>query len=220
MNHKQINSQRTSFNTILALFFVAVILLILSISSCKSPEKIMDKAYKTVSTDPAPATEKRKAQLVSWVAANFPQQEKIIEKEVIKKEIDTTQYRFFRAYIKKLNEQLSIKNCPTLNVDSIFNLAKETIKPETITKTKTIEKTTIDTSGNWLRDKKMQELISEIAATKGQKKVAEDNLENEKVKSNKKDKWLWYFIASLVVLVLSHILRSKLTLPFKLPALK
>lgn len=180
----------------------------------------MDKAYKTVSTDPAPATEKRKAQLVSWVAANFPQQEKIIEKEVIKKEIDTTQYRFFRAYIKKLNEQLSIKNCPTLNVDSIFNLAKETIKPETITKTKTIEKTTIDTSGNWLRDKKMQELISEIAATKGQKKVAEDNLENEKVKSNKKDKWLWYFIASLVVLVLSHILRSKLTLPFKLPALK
>lgn len=220
MNHKQINSQRTSFNTILALFFAAVILLILSISSCKSPEKIMDKAYKTVSTDPAPATEKRKAQLVSWVAANFPQQEKIIEKEVIKKEIDTTQYRFFRAYIKKLNEQLSIKNCPTLNADSIFNLAKETIKPEIITKTKTIEKTTIDTSGNWLRDKKMQELISELAATKGQKKVAEDNLENEKVKSNKKDKWLWYFIASLIVLVLSHILRSKLTLPFKLPALK
>lgn len=220
MNHKQINSQRASVNTILALFFTAVILLILSISSCKSPEKIMDKAYKTVATDPAPATEKRKAQLVSWVAANFPTQEKIIEKEVIKIEIDTTQYQVFRAYIRQLNERLSIVNCPTLNADSIFNLAKETIKPETITKTKTIEKTTIDTSGNWLREKKMQELIAEIAARNGKIQSLENDLQDTKVKSNKKDKWLWYFIASLVVLVLSHILRSKLTLPFKLPALK
>ena len=220
MKTKNIEPNGTSVNTILALFFTAVILLILSISSCKSPEKIMDKAYETVSTDPAPATEKRKAQLVSWVAANFPQKEKVIEKEVIKIEIDTTQYQVFRAYIRQLNERLSIVNCPTLNADSIFQLAKETIKPETITKTKTIEKTTIDTSGNWLREKKMQELIAEIAATKGQKKVAEDNLENEKVKSGKKDKYLWYFIASLVVLVLSHILRSKLSLPFKIPTLK
>ena len=220
MKTKNINSQRTSVNTILALFFTAVILLILSISSCKSPEKIMDKAYVTVSTDPAPATEKRKAQLVSWVAANFPQKEKVIEKEVIKIEIDTTQYQVFRAYIRQLNERLSIVNCPTLNADSIFQLAKETIKPETITKTKTIEKTTIDTSGNWLREKKMQELIAELAATKGQKKVAEDNLENEKVKSGKKDKYLYYFIGMIVIFILSHILRSKLTLPFKLPALK
>lgn len=207
-------------NIILVLFLAAVLFLIFSITSCKSPEKIMDKAYKTVSTDPAPATEQRKAQLVSWVAANFPNRERIVEKEVIVKEIDTTQYQVFRSYIRQLNESLSILNCPTLNADSIFQLAKETIKPETITKTKTIEKTTIDTTGNWLREKKMQELIAEIAATKGQKKVAEDNLENEKVKSGKKDKYLWYFIASLVVLVLSHILRSKLTLPFKLPALK
>lgn len=214
MKTKNIEPNGTSVNTILALFFTAVILLILSISSCKSPEKIMDKAYVTVSTDPAPATEKRKAQLVSWVAANFPQKEKVIEKEVIKIEIDTTQYQVFRAYIRQLNERLSIVNCPTLNADSIFQLAKETIKPETITKTKTIEKTTIDTSGNWLREKKMQELIAEIAATKGQKKVAEDNLENEKVKSGKKDKYLWYFIASLVVLVLSHYFRGKFKIPF------
>jgi len=207
-------------NTILVLFLSAVLFLIFSITSCKSPEKIMDKAYKTVSTDPAPATEQRKAQLVSWVAANFPNRERIVEKEIIIKEIDTTQYQVFRAYIRQLNERLSIVNCPTLNADSIFQLAKETIKPEKITKETIREITTIDTSGNWLREKKMQELIAEIAATKGQKKVAEDNLENEKVKSQKKDKWLWYFIASLVVLVLSHILRSKLTLPFKLPALK
>ena len=138
----------------------------------------------------------------------------VATKEVIKIEIDTTQYQVFRAYIRQLNERLSIVNCPTLNADSIFQLAKETIKPETITKTKTIEKTTIDTSGNWLREKKMQELIAEIAATKGQKKVAEDNLENEKVKSGKKDKYLWYFIASLVVLVLSHYFRGKFKIPF------
>lgn len=210
----------TITNTILFLFLVALLAIIFSITSCKSPEKIMDKAYKTVSTDPAPATEKRKAQLVSWVAANFPQKEKVIEKEVIKIEIDTTQYQVFRAYIRQLNERLSIVNCPTLNADSIFQLAKETIKPEKIIKEKIREITTIDTSGSWLREKKMQELIAEIAATKGQKKVAEDNLENEKVKSGKKDKYLWYFIASLVVLILSHILRSKLSLPFKLPALK
>lgn len=202
------------------IWFVLIVLLFILLCGCKSPEKIMDKAYKTVSTDPAPATEKRKAQLVSWVAANFPVKERIIEKETVVKEYDTTQYQVFRTYIRQLNEQLSIKNCPILNADSIFNLAKETIKPEIITKTKTIEKTTIDTIGNWLREKKMQELISEIALTKGKKQLAEENLENEKIKSNKKDKWLWYFIASLVVLVLSHILRSKLTLPFKLTALK
>ena len=215
------NGENSKANTLLIIYLVGILLLVIfNLTGCKSPEKIMDKAYKTVSTDPAPATEKRKAQLVSWVAANFPQQEKVIEKEVIKIEIDTTQYQVFRAYIRQLNERLSIVNCPTLNADSIFQLAKETIKPETITKTKTIEKTTIDTSGNWLREKKMQELIAEIAATKGQKKVAEDNLENEKIKSSKKDKWLWYFIGSLVVLVLSHILRSKLSLPFKIPTLK
>ena len=220
MKTKNINSQRTSVNTILALFFTAVILLILSISSCKSPEKIMDKAYVTVSTDPAPATEKRKAQLVSWVAANFPQKEKVIEKEVIKIEIDTTQYQVFRAYIRQLNERLSIVNCPTLNADSIFQLAKETIKPETITKTKTIEKTSIDTTGNWLREQKQLELIAAIGKLNAEKQILQAKLENSEIKSAKKDKFLCYFIASLVVLVLSHILRSKLTLPFKLPALK
>ena len=215
------NGENSKANTLLIIYLVGILLLVIfNLTGCKSPEKIMDKAYKTVSTDPAPATEKRKAQLSSWVAANFPARERIIEKETIVKEIDTTQYRVFRAYIKQLNERLSVVNCPTLNADSIFNLAKETIKPETITKTKTLHTTSLDTTGNWLREKKMQELIAEIAATKGQKKVAEDNLENEKVKSSKKDKYLWYFIASLVVLVLSHILRSKLSLPFKLPALK
>lgn len=220
MSTLNVNPNGKVVNTILALFLVATLLLIFSITSCKSPEKIMDKAYKTVSTDPAPATEKRKAQLSSWVAANFPVRERVIEKEVVVKEIDTTRYAFFRAYISQLNQQLSIQNCPTINADSLLQVAKESIKPEVIIKTKTKEILSLDTTGNWLREKKMQELISEIAATKGQKKVAEDNLENEKVKSGKKDKYLWYFIASLVVLVLSHILRSKLSLPFKLPALK
>jgi len=214
MKTKNINSQRTSVNTILALFFTAVILLILSISSCKSPEKIMDKAYVTVSTDPAPATEKRKAQLVSWVAANFPQKEKVIEKEVIKIEIDTTQYQVFRAYIRQLNERLSIVNCPTLNADSIFQLAKETIKPETITKTKTIEKTTIDTTGNWLREQKQLELIAAIGKLNAEKQILQAKLENSETKSAKKDKFLWYFIASLVVLVLSHYFRGKFKIPF------
>lgn len=158
-------------NDILIIYLVVILLLVISnLTGCKSPEKIMDKAYKTVSTDPAPATEQRKAQLASWVAANFPARERIVEKETIVKEIDTTQYRVFRAYIKQLNERLSVVNCPTLNADSIFNLAKETIKPETITKTKTLHTTSLDTTGNWLREKKMQELISEIAATKVKKK--------------------------------------------------
>lgn len=212
MKTKNINSQRASVNTILALFFTAVILLILSISSCKSPEKIMDKAYVTVSTDPAPATEKRKAQLVSWVAANFPQKEKVIEKEVIKIEIDTTQYQVFRAYIRQLNERLSIVNCPTLNADSIFQLAKETIKPETITKTKTIEKTTIDTTGNWLREQKQLELIAAIGKLNAEKQALQFKLEHSETKSKSKDKYLWWFIISVVVLVLSHYIRTKLKL--------
>lgn len=208
-------------DNLLIIYLVGLLLLVIfNLTGCKSPEKIMDKAYKTVSTDPAPATEKRKSQLASWVAANFPVRERIVEKEVTKVITDTSQYQKFRSYIQQLNLQLSLLNCPELNVDSVFKIAKESIKPDTIKTEKIKEITSLDTTGNWLREKKMQELIAEIAATKGQKKVAEDNLENEKVKSNKKDKYLWYFIASLVVLVLSHILRSKLSLPFKLPALK
>lgn len=180
----------------------------------------MDKAYKTVSTDPAPATEKRKAQLASWVAANFPAQEKVIEKEVIKIEIDTTQYEVFRAYIRILNKKLKDKDCPELNADSIFNLAKETIKPEVITKTKTVEKTIKDTTGNWLNKQKEIELIGIIGKLNSEKQGLNSKLEQSEIKSAKKDKWLWYFIASLVVLVLSHILRSKLSFPIKIPALK
>lgn len=214
------NSNETVANVVLAIVLCILLFLIFSITSCKSPEKIMDKAYKTVSTDPAPATEKRKAQLASWVAANFPAQEKVIEKEVIKIEIDTTQYEAFRAYIRILNKKLKDKDCPTLNADSIFNLAKETIKPEVITKTKTVEKTIKDTTGNWLNKQKEIELIGIIGKLNAEKQGLNSKLEQSEIKSAKKDKWLWYFIASLVVLVLSHILRSKLSLPFKLPALK
>ena len=207
-------------DTLLFIYLVIILIAIFSATSCKSPEKIMDKAYKTVSTDPAPATEKRKAQLASWVAANFPVRESFVEKEVIVKEIDTTRYAFFRDYIRQLNYQLSLSNCPEINTDSLLQVAKESIIPEVIIKTKTKEIKLLDTTGNWLREKKMQELIAEIAATNGKKQIAEQKLEEEKIKSDKKDKWLWYFIASLVILVLSHILRSKLTLPIKLPALK
>lgn len=208
------NRKGNESTTMLLIYLIAILISVLFLSSCKSPEKIMDKAYKTVATDIAPATEKRKAQLVSWVAANFPIRERTIEKEVTKVIVDTSQYQKFRSYIQQLNLQLSLANCPELNVDSIFKIAKETIKPDTIKTEKIKEILSNDTTGNWLREKKMQELISELAATKGQKKIAEDNLENEKIKSNKKDKWLWYFIASLVVLVLSHTLRSKLKIPF------
>ncbi len=214
MKTKNIEPNGTSVNTILALFLIAVILLILSISSCKSPEKIMDKAYKTVSTDPAPATEKRKAQLVSWVAANFPQKEKVIEKEVIKIEIDTTQYQVFRAYIRQLNERLSIVNCPTLNADSIFQLAKETIKPEVITKTKILHTTSLDTTGNWLREQKQLELIAAIGKLNAEKQILQSKLEHSETKSKSKDKYLWWFIISVVVFVLSHYLRSKFKIPF------
>lgn len=215
------NSKGSESTTLLIIYLIGILLLIMfNFSSCKSPEKIMDKAYKTVSTDPAPATEKRKAQLASWVAANFPAQEKIIEKEVIIKEIDTTRYAFFRAYIKQLNEQLSVQNCPTLDADSIFNLAKETIKPEIITKTKTVEKTIKDTTGNWLNKQKEIELIGIIGKLNAEKQGLQSKLEQSEIKSAKKDKWLWYFIASLAALVLSHILRSKLSLPIKLPVLK
>lgn len=207
-------------NTLLFIYLVLILIAIFSATSCKSPEKIMDKAYKTVSTDPAPATEKRKAQLTSWVAANFPVRERVVEKEVVVKEIDTTQYVKFRSYIAFLNNQLSLVGCPEINSDSLLQVAKESIKPEVIIKTKTKEILSLDTTGNWLREKKMQELISEIAATNGKKLIAEQNLEAEKVKSGKKDKYLWYFIGMIILFILSHILRSKLTLPIKLPAFK
>jgi hypothetical protein len=201
-------------NVILALFLATIILLILGLSACKSPEKIMDKAYKTVSTDPAPATEKRKAQLSSWVAANFPIQEKVIEKEVIVKQIDTTQYQFFRAYIVQLNQRLSENNCPTLNADSIFNLAKETIKPEIIEKQTVREITTKDTTGNWLREQKQLELIATIGKINAEKQALQSKLEHSETKSKSKDKYLWWFIISVVVFVLSHYLRSKFKIPF------
>jgi len=197
---------------ILALFLTIIILFILCLSACKSPEKIMDKAYVTVSTDPAPATEKRKAQLSGWVAANFPIQEKVIEKEVIVKQIDTSQYQFFRAYIVQLNQRLSENNCPTLNADSIFNLAKETIKPEIIEKQTIKEITTKDTTGNWLREQKQLELIATIGKINAEKQNLQSKLEHSETKSKSKDKYLWWFIISVVVLILSHYLRTKLKL--------
>jgi len=209
-------NERNPLNVILAIF-LAIIAFMIIFSSCKSPEKIMDKAYKTVSTDPAPATEKRKAQLVSWVSANFPTQEKVIEKKTIIKVVDTSQYQFFRTYIVQLNQRLSEKNCPTLNADSIFNLAKKTIKPEIIEK-QTIKETTIkDTSGNWLREQKQLELIATIGKINAEKQALQSKLEHSETKSKSKDKYLWWFIISVVVFVLSHYLRSKITLPFKLP---
>jgi len=175
-------NERNPLNVILAIF-LAIIAFMIIFSSCKSPEKIMDKAYKTVSTDPAPATEKRKAQLVSWVSANFPTQEKVIEKKTIIKVVDTSQYQFFRTYIVQLNQRLSEKNCPTLNADSIFNL----------------------------------ELIGTIGKINAEKQALQFKLEHSETKSKSKDKYLWWFIISVVVFVLSHYLRSKITLPFKLP---
>ena len=209
------NGKGSESTTLLLIYIVTIFLLVLfNLSSCKSPEKIMDKAYKTVSTDPAPATEKRKAQLASWVAANFPAQEKVIEKEVIKIEIDTTQYAVFRAYIRILNKKLKDKDCPELNADSIFNLAKETIKPEVITKTKTVEKTIKDTTGNWLNKQKEIELIGIIGKLNAEKQDLKSKLEQSEIKSAKKDKWLWYFIGMIVIFILYHVLRSKLKTPF------
>jgi hypothetical protein len=201
-------------NVILALFLATIILLILGLSACKSPEKIMDKAYKTVSTDPAPATEKRKAQLVSWVAANFPTQEKIVEKEKIIRITDTSRYAFFRNYIRALNASLAEKDCPEINVDSIFKIAKETIKPDTI-KTEKITETTIkDTTGNWLKEQKQLELIATIGKINAEKQNLQSKLEHSETKSKSKDKYLWWFIISVVVFVLSHYLRSKFKIPF------
>lgn len=207
-------------DTLLFIYLVLILIAIFSATSCKSPEKIMDKAYKTVSTDPAPATEKRKAQLASWVAANFPVRERVVEKEVVVKEIDTTQYVKFRSYIAFLNNQLSLVGCPEINSDSLLQVAKESIKPEVIIKTKTKEIISLDTTGNWLKKQKEIELLGIIGRLNAEKQGLSSKLEQSEIKSANKDKYLWYFIASLVVLVLSHILRSKLTLPIKLPALK
>lgn len=201
-------------NQLLVVFLLIIVAAILFFSGCKSPEKIMDKAYKTVSTDPAPATEKRKAQLAGWVAANFPIREKEVEKIVIERVVDTSEYDFFRKYIALLNEQLSISNCPTINADSIIEAAKKSIKPETITKTITKEKKVLDTTGNWVREQKQIELISIIGSLNGDKEVLQNKIKEKTEESNKKDKWLWYFIASLALLVISHVLRSKVKIPF------
>lgn len=210
-------NERNPLNVILAVLLASIAILILCFSSCKSPEKIMDRAYKTVAADPAPATEKRKAQLSGWVAANFPIREKEVEKIVIEKVIDTSEYDFFRKYIAALNEQLSISNCPTINADSIIEAAKKSIKPETITKTITKEKQVKDTTGNWLREQKQLELIAIIGKINAEKQALQSKLEHSETKSKAKDKYLWWFIISVVVFVLSHYLRSKITLPFKLP---
>jgi hypothetical protein len=202
-------------NQLLAVFVLIIVAVILIVSGCKSPEKIMDKAYKTVSTDPAPATEKRKAQLAGWVAANFPIREKEIEKIVVERVVDTSEYDFFRKYIALLNEQLSISNCPTIDADSIMEVAKKTFKADTVKTTKIKEIIKLDTTGNWLKEQKQIELISIIGSLNGDKEVLQNKIKEKTEESNKKDKWLWYFIASLVVLVLSHILRSKLN--FKIP---
>lgn len=201
-------------NKLLALFVLIIVLVCVFLSGCKSPEKIMDKAYKTVSTDPAPATEKRKAQLAGWVAANFPIREKEVEKIVVERVVDTSEYDFFRKYIALLNEQLSINNCPTINADSIIEAAKKSIKPEIITKTITKEKQVRDTAGNWVSQQKQIELITIIGSLNGDKEALKNRLDEKTIESNKKDKWLWYFIASLAVLVLSHVLRSKIKIPF------
>ena len=207
-------------NQLLAVFVLIIVAVILIVSGCKSPEKIMDKAYKTVSTDPAPATEKRKAQLAGWVAANFPIREKEIEKIVVERVVDTSEYDFFRKYIALLNEQLSISNCPTIDADSIMEVAKKTFKADTVKTTKIKEIIKLDTTGNWLKKQKEIELLGIIGRLNAEKQGLSSKLEQSEIKSANKDKWLWYFIASLVVLILSHILRSKLSLPIKLPVLK
>ena len=199
-------------NVILGIFIAAILFFILCVSACKSPEKVMDKAYKTVSTDPAPATEKRKAQLAGWVAANFPIQEKVVERVLIEKVVDTSEYDFFRKYIALLNEQLSINNCPTIDTDSIIDLAKKTFKPDTVKIKTHSEKTVKDTTGNWLKEQKQIELFGIIGKLNNEKEKLKSELQYTQDKSAKKDKWLWYFIASLVVLFLSHYLRTKLKL--------
>jgi len=201
-------------NLILVIFIAAILFFILCVSACKSPEKIMDKAYKTVSTDPAPATEKRKSQLAGWVAANFPIQEKIIEKVLVEKVIDTSEYDFFRKYIASLNKQLSINNCPTIDTDSVIELAKKTFKPDTVKIKTQLEKTVKDTTGNWLRHQKEIELIGVIGKLNNEKEKLKSELQYTENKSAKKDKWLWYFIISVVVLISSHYFRTKIKIPF------
>jgi hypothetical protein len=201
-------------NVILVLFLTIIMLLTLCLTSCKSPEKVMDKAYKTVSTDLAPATEKRKAQLAGWVAANFPIQEKIIEKVLVEKVIDTSEYDFFRKYIASLNKQLSINNCPTIDTDSVIELAKKTFKPDTVKIKTQLEKTVKDTTGNWLRHQKEIELIGVIGKLNNEKEKLKSELQYTENKSAKKDKWLWYFIISVVVLISSHYFRTKIKIPF------
>lgn len=96
-----------------------------------------------------------------------------------------------------------------------MEVAKKTFKADTVKTTKIKEIIKLDTTGNWLKEQKQIELISIIGSLNGDKEVLQNKIKEKTEESNKKDKWLWYFIASLVVLVLSHILRSKLN--FKIP---
>lgn len=187
-----------------------------SVTGC-SPAKKMDKAYVRVSTDPAPATEQHKAQLANWVAGNFPIREVTTEKIVTKLVIDTSKYKFFRDYIVSLNNQLSIKNCPELNVDSIFKIAAESITPNTIYETKYRETKVRDTVGQYLIEKKMSELNA-INASKDAKianisqKLSDSTADLTEAKQDRNKLIVWVVLLVLSLFV-SHYIRSKIKFP-------
>lgn len=199
------------------LIWAFVIFLASSIIGC-SPSKKMDKAYVRVSTDPAPATEQHKAQLANWVAGNFPIRELTTEKVVTKVIIDTSKYKFFREYIVSLNNQLSIKNCPELNVDSIFKIAAESITPNTIFETRYKETKVRDTVGNWVVEKKMAELMAINASKDAQiayisQKLVDSSIDLTEAKQAK-HKLIWWLVIVSIFFFVSHYLRSKIKFPF------
>lgn len=201
------------------LLIIGVILTVLLLgSSCKPSAETHIKHYKKVAADISPVSETKKGILLGWVQANFPPQEIITEKEVIKKILDTSRYQFFRDYIAQLNEQLSIKNCPIINTDSLIEEAKKSIKGDSIIVYKTKEIKTKDTAGNWARDKKHLELQLEIAKAISQANDANDKLKeaitDKETAEHQSTKRLWWLIGSIVLLILSHYFRSKVKIPF------
>lgn len=213
-------SYNQNFNPNRVWFWLLILTVVIAIgfNSCKPSLETKIKHYQKVAQDIQPISETKKALLAGVVAANFPNKEKIVEKEVTKVIVDTSQYSKFREYIKQLNLQLSVANCPQLNVDSIFKVARETIKPDIIKTEKVRETTIVDTVGNFLLNRKLSEYQSliaqkeaEIAHKEQQRKDAVVDKENAE---HSRNKLIWWLAGVSLFLIVSHYVRSNFKIPF------
>ena len=215
--------KKTINNYIVAtIIWCLVLALLFSCNPVKRLEKKKDKAYTLVAAD-IPTKEKQKGMLAGWVLANFPPQRKVEIKDSIyipKPYIDTPAAN---AYINNLLANLPVKECYTkMQLDSAVKVVVASIKLDAIKcppcKQTTTTTTDIDTAGNWLRNKKQDELLNACNDSfrhyKNEYTMASNNLDecNKDLlqSENKKAKqWVW-IISLIILLICSHILRNKL----------